>query len=54
MIQLSLVGKTPIVVEEGLTKSMPNKLYIIHTEDEEDYKYEQEAKKLKKHMETHT
>ena len=51
MIQLSTVGKTPVVVEEGLTKSMPNKLYIVHTKDETDYSYEQEAKKLKKEIE---
>jgi hypothetical protein len=51
MIQLSLVGKTPVVVKEGLTKSMPSKLYIIHTKDEGDYKYEQQAKNLKKQIE---
>jgi nucleoside-diphosphate-sugar epimerase len=50
-VQLSLIGKTPVVVKEGLTKSMPNKLYIIHTKDERDYNYEQQAKNLKKQIE---
>jgi len=47
MIQFALVGLTPIVVEEGLRKSMPDKLYIIHTKNESNYKFETEAKKLK-------
>ena len=47
MIQFALVGLTPIVVEEGLKKSVPNKLYIIHTKNESNYKFETEAKKLK-------
>jgi len=46
MIQISLVGLTPIVVEEGLRKSLPEKLYIIHTKNESNYKFESEAKKL--------
>jgi len=51
MIQLALVGLTPIVVEEGLRKSVPHKLYIIHTKNEENYKFETEAKKLKTKIE---
>ena len=47
MIQIALVGLTPIVVEEGLKKSMPDKLYIIYTKDEPEYKFEEEAKELK-------
>jgi Family of unknown function (DUF6293) len=45
------MGKKPIVVEEGLRKSAPNKLYIIHTPNELDYQYETEAKKLKTKVE---
>ena len=51
MIQLATLGVTPIVVEEGLKKSIPEKLYIIHTKDESNYKFEKEAKKLKKKIE---
>jgi hypothetical protein len=51
MIQIALVGLTSIVVEEGLKKAMPDKLYIIHTKDESEYKFENEAKKLKKKIE---
>jgi hypothetical protein len=51
VIQLSLVGKTPAVVEEGLRKALPDKLYIVHTKDESDYRYEQEAKILKTKIE---
>ena len=51
MIQLALVGLTPIVVEEGLRKSVPDKLYIIHTKNESNYKFETEAKKLKTKIE---
>ncbi|HEY7079136.1 MAG TPA: hypothetical protein VH500_05505, partial [Nitrososphaeraceae archaeon] len=47
MIELALVGKKIEVVERGLEKSLPNKLYIMHTKDETDFNYEQEAKKLK-------
>ncbi len=53
MIQLATLGVTPIVVEEGLKKSIPEKLYIIHTKNEETYKFETEAKRLKKKIETH-
>ena len=52
MIQLATLGLTPIVVEEGLKKSVPEKLYIIHTKDEPNYSFEKEAKKLKKKIET--
>lgn len=52
MIQLALVGLTPIVVEEGLRKSIPDKLYIIHTKNESNYKFETEAKKLKTKIES--
>ena len=48
MIQLATLGLTPIVVEEGLKKSIPERLYIIHTKDESNYNFEKEAKKLKK------
>lgn len=51
MIQIALVGRTPVVVEEGLRKSIPEKLYLIHTKDQHDYKFETEAKKLKKKIE---
>jgi len=47
LIQLALVGLTPVVVEEGLRKSMPDKLYIIHTKNESNYNFEDEAKNLK-------
>jgi hypothetical protein len=52
MIQLATLGLTPIVVEEGLKKSIPEKLYLIHTKDESNYSFEKEAKKLKKKIET--
>jgi len=52
MIQLATLGLTPIVVEEGLKKSIPEKLYLIHTKDESTYNFEKEAKKLKKKIET--
>lgn len=51
MIQIALVGITPVVVEEGLKKAMPDKLYILHTKDEIEYKFEKEAKKLEKKIE---
>jgi len=51
MIQIALLGLTPIVVEEGLKKAMPDKLFILHTKDESEYKFEKEAKKLKKKIE---
>ncbi|CUR51341.1 Putative endonuclease [Nitrosotalea devaniterrae] len=51
MIQISLVGLTPVVVEEGLRKSIPEKLYIIHTKNESNYKFESEAKKLQNKIE---
>ena len=52
MIQLALVGKTPIVVEYGLIKSIPAKLYVLHTKDESDYKYEFELNALKTKIES--
>ncbi|QUC64381.1 hypothetical protein NsoK4_08120 [Nitrosopumilus sp. K4] len=51
MIQLATLGLTPVVVEEGLKKSLPEKLYIIHTKKESNYDFEKEAKKLKKKIE---
>lgn len=51
LIQIALVGETPEVVEEGLRKSIPEKLYLIHTKDETNYKHETEAKNLKKKIE---
>ena len=47
MIQLALVGQTPVVVEHGLGKSIPSKLYILHTKNEPDYQYESEAAALR-------
>lgn len=44
---MALVGKTPIVVEHGLRKSVPTKLYILHTRNEPDYQYELEANELR-------
>lgn len=46
MIQIALVGLTPQVVEEGLRKATPDKLYIIHTKNEKDYDFETKAKEL--------
>ena len=34
MIQIATVGDTQIVVKEGLRKNPPEKLYILHTENE--------------------
>src|SRR5687767_510085 len=53
MIQIALVGDNPIVVEEGLKKTMPDKLYILHTKNEPEpkYQYETEAQKLQKKIE---
>ena len=45
--------QTPIVVKEGLTKSVPDKLYIIHTKNEQEYKFESEAQKVKTRIEQH-
>jgi len=47
MIQIALMGKIPVVVEEGIRKSIPQKLYLIHTRNESDHQFENEAKKLK-------
>ena len=52
LIQIALLGETSIVVEEGLKKSLPDKLYIIHTKNEENYSFELEAHKLKTKIET--
>lgn len=52
MIQIALVGETPIVVEEGIKKNTPEKLIILHTRNEKKYKYEDVAKKLKAKIET--
>ena len=51
MIQIALVGRTPVVVEEGIRKSVPDKLHILHTKNESAYKFENEAKKLKAKIE---
>lgn len=34
MIQIATVGDTQVVVKEGLRKTPPEKLYILHTENE--------------------
>ena len=47
MIQIALLGRTPVVVEHGLRKSVPTKLFILHTENQPDYQYESEANALK-------
>ena len=46
MIQIALVGETPEVVEEGVRKNVPEKLFILHTKNETHYKFQNEAKKL--------
>ena len=51
MIQIALVGETPIVVEEGIKKNVPEKLIILHTKNETRYKYETIAKRLKNKIE---
>ncbi len=55
MIQIATLGLTPIVVEDGLRKISPEKLYIIHTENVKGGKpkeqVETQAKKLKKNIE---
>ena len=54
MIQIALVGRTPVVVEHGLRKSVPTKLFILHTENQSDYQYETEANRLKEKIESDT
>ena len=51
MIQIALLGLTPIVVEEGLKKALPDKLYILHTKDEVNYKFEKRARELRRKIE---
>lgn len=55
MIQIATMGLTPVVIEEGLQKIRPDKLYIIHTENVKGEKpkkqVEDQAKKLKKNIE---
>ena len=55
MIQIATLGLTPAVVEEGLRKISPDKLYIIHTENIQGGKLKEQvetsAKKLKKDIE---
>ena len=48
MIQIALVGETPEVVEEGLRHKVPDKLYILHTKNESLYKFQNQAKILKR------
>ena len=36
-----------MVVEHGIRKAVPTKLYILHTENQSDYQYESEASTLK-------
>lgn len=52
LIQLALLGRTPIVVEYGLRKSIPTKLFILHTENQPDYQYEIKANELKQKIVT--
>jgi hypothetical protein len=47
MIQIALLGRTPVVVEHGLRKSVPTKLFMLHTENQPDYQFESEANALK-------
>jgi hypothetical protein len=47
MIQIALLGDSPIVVHYGLRRSVPDKLIVLHTKDESHYAYESEAKELK-------
>ena len=54
MIQIALVGETPVVVEEGIRKNVPEKLYILHTKNEVHFKFANDAKKLKKKIETNS
>lgn len=55
MIQIATLGLTPVVVEIGLQKIHPNKLYLIHTENVKGgtikEQVEDQAKKLKKNIE---
>jgi len=54
-IQIATIGLTPEVVRTGLQKVLPDKLYIIHTKDEElksDQKVETNATNLKKEIES--
>lgn len=51
MIQIALLGLTPVVVEEGLKKHIPERLHILHTKNEKTYKFEIEARRLKKKIE---
>ena len=48
MIQIALVGETPQVVEEGIRKNVPEKLFILHTKNESRYKFQDVAKRLKR------
>ena len=52
LIQIALLGKTPIVVEHGLRRTIPTKLYIIHSKNEADYEYEFKADELKEKIQT--
>ena len=48
MIQIATVGDTQIVVKEGLRKTPPEKLYILHTENERTKKeFDEVIKKVK-------
>jgi hypothetical protein len=47
LIQIALLGRTSIVVDHGLRKAVPTKLFILHTENQPDYQYESEANRLK-------
>ena len=48
MIQIATLGDTQIVVTEGLRKTPPEKLYILHTENERTKsEFDEEIKKAK-------
>jgi Family of unknown function (DUF6293) len=51
MIQIALVGRTPVVVEYGLRKFVPTKLFVLHTENQSDYQYESEANRFREKIE---
>ena len=51
MIQIAPLGINALVVKEGLKKALPDKLYILHTKDEVNYKFEKRARALRRKIE---
>ena len=48
MIQIATLGDTQVVVEEGLRKNPPEKLYILYTENERTKsQFDEDLKKAK-------